>query len=57
MTTITFDRAVELYREEVAEHLASGFIDQAEADRRMTVEVMMQSLTVAISIGMVARAE
>jgi hypothetical protein len=56
MTTITFDRAVELYREEVAEHLASGLIDQAEADRRMTVEVMMQSLTVAISIGMVARA-
>jgi hypothetical protein len=56
MTTITFDRAVELYREEVAEHLASGLIDQTEADRRMTVEVMMQSLTVAISIGMVARA-
>jgi len=56
MTTITFDRAVELYREEVAAHLALGLIDQTEADRRMTVDVMMKSLSVSISLGMVARA-
>lgn len=53
---IPFERAVELYREEVEAHLASGFIDQAEADRQMTVEVMMKSLSVGLATGLVARA-
>ena len=56
MSPIPFDRAVELYREQVADMLESGLIDQAEADRRLTVEAMMKSLAVGIATGMVARA-
>lgn len=56
MTPLPYDRAVVLYREETEKLVLDGEIDREEANRRLDPAEMLRTISIAISVGLVARA-